>query len=180
MSVLPIIFDDNTYLADVYDWDFWPLRRRRGERRYPDPFYDFPLTIHPRQLKQRRQVTSDSAPTIDDDGFQVSLDIQKYKPDEVTVKTVDDSIVVEGKHDEHSDEHGYVSRQFTRRYILPEGYDPNSVCSTMSSDGVLTIKAPPPQQLESNERVVSIQQTGSARLNDDEKGGDKKEGDKAA
>ena len=159
MSLLPILFDDNDD-----NWDFWPIRRRRGQRRNLDPFSEFALGIYPRQLQQRQGMT-DLVPTVGKDGFQVNMDIQQFNPNEVTVKTVDNSIIVEGKHEERPDEHGYISRQFTRRYTLPKGYDPNSVCSTLSSDGVLTIKAPPPQQLESNERVVSIQQTGPARLN---------------
>lgn len=57
---------------------------------------------------------------------------------------------------------GYVSRQFTRKYCLPAGHDPNDVLSSLSSDGVLTVSAPkralpPPNQ----ERAVPIQHTGA-------------------
>jgi crystallin alpha B len=47
------------------------------------------------------------------------LDVQQFKPDELTVKTVNDYVVVEGKHEERQDEHGFISRQFQRRYKLP-------------------------------------------------------------
>ena len=46
--------------------------------------------------------------------LQVNLDVQQFKPEELTVKVADKFLVVEGKHEERSDEHGFVSRQFTR------------------------------------------------------------------
>lgn len=39
------------------------------------------------------------------------------------------------------DEHGYVSRQFIRKYKLPVGVDTGAFTSSLSSDGVLTISA---------------------------------------
>jgi HSP20 family molecular chaperone IbpA len=96
--------------------------------------------------------------------MQVCLDVAQFKPNEITVKTVENSIIVEGKHEERQDDHGYISRQFTRKYLLPKDYDPNTVVSSLSSDGVLSIKAPLPQKLEDNkERIISIQQTGPAK-----------------
>ncbi len=43
---------------------------------------------------------------------QVCLDVQQFKPEEVNVKTVDNFVVIEGKHEEKEDEHGYISRHF--------------------------------------------------------------------
>lgn len=177
MSLLPILFDLDNFYADRL-----PLRHHH---RYHNPGNDFALGINPlelqqllslpsevRQLQQRardlqqfREGTSDLAPTTGKEGFQVCMDVQQFSPNEVSVKTIDNCVIVEGKHEERQDEHGYISRQFTRRYALPKGYDTNTITSTLSSDGVLTIKAPPPKHLESNERVISIQQTGPARLN---------------
>lgn len=101
------------------------------------------------------------------DGFQLCMDVKDFAPNEISVKTVDDTIVVEGKHEERQDQHGYISRQFTRRYTLPDGYDAKDVVSQLSSDGVLTVKAPPqPKAIEGNNvRVIQIQQTGPAHLN---------------
>lgn len=100
------------------------------------------------------------------DGFQVCMDVSQFTPNELTVKTVDRTVVVEGKHEEREDEHGYIQRHFIRKYILPKGYDPKDVVSTISSDGVLTVKAPPPpnKAKNNNERIVQIQQTGPAHL----------------
>lgn len=103
---------------------------------------------------------------IGKDGFQVNMDVQQFKPSELTVKVVEDCVVVEGKHEEREDDHGYISRHFVRRYTIPKGYDPNKVVSTLSSDGVLTVSVPKPQiEDKSNERVIQIQQVGPAHLN---------------
>jgi crystallin alpha B len=74
--------------------------------------------------------------------LQVNLDVQQFKPEELKVRVVDDYLVVEAKHEERSDEHGFISRQFTRRYKLPEDVDPLALVSKLSSDGVLSLEAP--------------------------------------
>ncbi|XP_069691051.1 alpha-crystallin A chain-like [Periplaneta americana] len=97
----------------------------------------------------------------DKENFKVNLDVQHFTPEEITVKTVDNFVVVEGKHGERLDEHGFVTREFKRRYKLPAECETESVKSSLSSDGVLTITAPkkalPPSS--GNERVVAITQT---------------------
>lgn len=102
---------------------------------------------------------------VGEDGFQVSMDVQHFHPNEITVKTVDNSVIVEAKHEEKRDEHGYISRQFIRRYDLPKGFKAEDVISSLSSDGVLTVKAAPPKAIEGNTRSIQIQQTGPARTN---------------
>lgn len=74
--------------------------------------------------------------------MQVNLDVQQFKPEEINVKVVDDYLVVEGKHEEKQDKHGYISRQFTRRYKLPENVNLEAIQSSLSSDGILSIAAP--------------------------------------
>jgi len=83
--------------------------------------------------------------------LQVNLDVQQFKPEEVTVKVAGDSLVVEGKHEERKDDHGFVSRSFVRRYQLPKSIDAETISSSLSSDGVLQITAqskalPPPSE----------------------------------
>lgn len=109
----------------------------------------------------------DSVTNSEKDGFQVCLDVQQFTPSEINVKVVDHFIVVEGKHEERADDVGLISRQFTRRYALPKEYNMNDVVSTLSSDGVLTIKVPPVSKApEIKEKVVPIQITGPAHIAD--------------
>ena len=105
----------------------------------------------------------------DKDNFQVSLDVRHFKPNEVTVKYQDDgSVVVHGKHEERSDEHGYISREFTRRYALPGDIEQEKVACAWTPDGVLTINAPkkakelPPP---TNERNIPIAMSGEQKTN---------------
>lgn len=132
------------------------------------------------QALQQRPASSSAVSQIGKDGFQVSMDVTQFKPSELNVKVVDNSVVVEGKHEEREDDHGFISRHFVRRYALPKGYDADKVQSTLSSDGVLTVSIPKPQlEDKSNERHIQIQQTGPAHLNVKENATDDKEKDKA-
>lgn len=76
------------------------------------------------------------------DEFKVTLDVQQFKPDEIKVKVVDDYVVVEGKHEEREDKHGYVSREFCRKYKLPPNVKAEAITSNLSSDGLLSIQCP--------------------------------------
>ena len=73
---------------------------------------------------------------------QVNLDVQQFKPEELKVKVIDEFLIVEAKHEERTDHHGFVSRQFTRRYKLPQDIDAQALVSKLSSDGVLSLEAP--------------------------------------
>lgn len=102
---------------------------------------------------------------IGEDGFDVKLDVQHFTPEEIKVKTVGNSIVVEAKHEEKKDsESSYISRQFERRFELPSDFKPEQVISSLSSDGVLSIKCPKSEALEGIKvRQIQIQPTGPAR-----------------
>lgn len=98
------------------------------------------------------------------DGFLVSLNVEHFAPNEINVKVIDNSILVEGKHEERSENgDSYVSRHFTRRYVLPDAFSVKDIMSTLSSDGILTVKVPPKEIDPQNVRNIRIQQTGPAR-----------------
>ncbi|MBN3313054.1 HSPB1 protein, partial [Atractosteus spatula] len=79
------------------------------------------------------------------DQWKVSLDVNHFSPEELVVKTKDGVVEITGKHEERQDEHGYISRCFTRKYTLPPGVDVNKVVSSLSPEGVLTVEAPLPK-----------------------------------
>lgn len=74
------------------------------------------------------------------DKYQIMVDVSHFNPEEISVKMVDNAIVVTGKHEDKADNYGYVSRQFSRKYLLPADVEPESVSSTLSADGILTIQ----------------------------------------
>lgn len=162
MSLIP-------YLLDM------ELRPRRIRDQFlgldlsPDDFgltdvFDRPTRKYLRPWRNLSALAQDVGSTIksDKDKFQVNLDVQHFAPEEVTVKVIDNYVVVEGEHEERKDEHGFISRQFKRRYAIPEDCNPEAVESKLSSDGVLTITAPK-KALERGERLVPITQTGPIR-----------------
>ncbi|KAL0810062.1 hypothetical protein ABMA28_010880 [Loxostege sticticalis] len=158
MSLIPHFFD--------YTAPLWP-------RRLLDQ--NFGLTLTPEDVMAA--ATSPVIPRLrpwwpqdvgssikaDKDKWQINVDVQHFAPDEITVKTVDGYIIVEGKHEEKKDEHGFISRQFTRKFKLPEDSNPDAVESRLSSDGVLTVVAPRKADSVKGERSVPIQQTGPIR-----------------
>lgn len=102
--------------------------------------------------------------TMDNEKFQVNVDVQHFAPEEINVKVVDGQVTIEGKHEEKMDEHGYISRQFVRKYALPQECLPDTVESKLSSDGVLTITAPKVLPLPSTgEKIVPITHTGPVK-----------------
>jgi len=79
----------------------------------------------------------------DSKAFEVGLDTNKFRPDEIKVNVVNNVLNVEGKHEEKSEDGSkYVSRQFIRKYTLPKECPPDEVESNLSADGVLLITAP--------------------------------------
>ena len=58
------------------------------------------------------------------------------------VTTSGRQLVIEGKHEEKSDEHGQIERHFIRKYALPKEVNVENVVSHLSKEGVLTVSAP--------------------------------------
>ncbi|CAN8004293.1 unnamed protein product [Ixodes hexagonus] len=117
---------------------------------FDPPFYHQRFYIQPRnqqhphqQLLQQRGHGSQSCVASDPDKFALRVDVRHFAPEEITVKTVDNCVVVHGKHEEKSDDAGsYVKREFTRRYVLPDDVDPHTVTSSLSAGGLLAVEAP--------------------------------------
>lgn len=99
-----------------------------------------------------------------EDGFQVSLNVQNFKPEEVSVKVADNNVIIEAKHEERNEDDSYVSRHFSRRYTLPDDCDTKDIVSTLSADGILTVRAPPKEIDTKNARNIHIQHTGAKHI----------------
>ncbi|KAG5895622.1 hypothetical protein JTB14_017731 [Gonioctena quinquepunctata] len=107
------------------------------------------------------QQDSGSTVTFDKEKFQANLDVQQFKPEEISVKvTGDNTITVEGKHEEKQDEHGQIYRHFVRTYKVPKNCDMGKIESKLSSDGVLSISAPRIENMEVEHKTIPITQTG--------------------
>lgn len=111
---------------------------------------------------ETRDTTHKPRQNLGKDGdFQVWIDVHQFAPNEITVKTVDQAVIIVAQHEEREDSIGYISRHFRRRYILSDEYDAQKVTAQLDSEGVLTVKAPPASK-STHERDVPIHRTGPA------------------
>ncbi|XP_067120570.1 protein lethal(2)essential for life-like [Centruroides vittatus] len=159
-SIVPALLGDSW-------WSMWDYPHRLFDQHFGLGLTDddfFPPTLYrghvirPRRQTSRQDSSSGVSEVINTrDKFKVMTDVSHFSPEDITVKTVDNCVVIHGKHEEKVDQHGFVSREFTRRYILPKEVEPEKVTSSLSHDGVLTVEAPKKcVDLPSNERVVPI------------------------
>merc|ERR1712233_252851 len=87
------------------------------------------------------------------DKMEVTLDTSGYKPDELKVEIKDGELCVEGKHEERSQTgEVMVSRQFSRRFGMPQNVKKEGIISNLSQDGVMVITMPKEQRIEEVER----------------------------
>ncbi|RWS20825.1 protein lethal(2)essential for life-like protein [Leptotrombidium deliense] len=138
-------------------WDLWDIPARIADQHFGvgisgdelvpapfNPFYLRPRRQLIRQLSERAHPMA-GVSEIRNEGneFRVQLDVSHFTPEELTVKAVDDNaIVIEGKHEEKQDEHGFVSRQFTRKYVLPKDCEVQKIVSSLTPEGILVVTAP--------------------------------------
>uniref|UniRef100_A0A3B4GKT5 Heat shock protein beta-1 n=2 Tax=Haplochromini TaxID=319058 RepID=A0A3B4GKT5_9CICH len=118
----------------------------------PEDIAAFPSThwpgyLRPSILAQARALSRQLSSGISEikqtqDSWKVSLDVNHFSPEDLMVKTKDGVVEISGKHEERKDEHGFVSRSFTRKYTLPPSADVEKVTSALSPEGVLTVEAP--------------------------------------
>ncbi|KAL4660600.1 heat shock protein beta-1-like [Arapaima gigas] len=149
-----------------------------GMPAFPEEFYHWPSTYWPGYLRPpasaseavaaatvspyaralSRQLSSGMSEIKQtQDLWKVSLDVNHFAPEELVVKTKDEVLEITGKHEERKDEHGYISRCFTRKYTLPPGTDAEKVTSSLSPEGVLTVEAPLPKPaIKASEVTVPV------------------------
>ncbi|KAH8032262.1 hypothetical protein HPB51_024039 [Rhipicephalus microplus] len=95
--------------------------------------------------------------TNDSERFCLRLDVGHFDCDDLEVKTVDNQVVIHGKHGDRTDELGVISREFTRKCTLPKDVQPDAVKCSITSDGFLIIEAPKrSDKPHGQERVVPI------------------------
>ncbi|XP_068600355.1 heat shock protein beta-1 [Brachionichthys hirsutus] len=104
----------------------------------------YPGAVMAQQARALSRQTSSGMSEIKQtqDNWKVSLDVNHFSPEELLVKTKDGIVEITGKHEERKDEHGFVSRTFTRKYTLPHTANVEKVTSSLSPEGLLTVEAP--------------------------------------
>lgn len=134
-------------------------------REFMYPFYDIQSSYYRPWKRSNQNISKEFGSTIENDkgNYKITLDVQHFRPNDISVKVSEKEIIVEGKHEERPDAHGFVSRQFMRRYPLPSHCPADNVTSSLSSDGILTIIAL--KQIAIAEKIVPIKMCGVSPKN---------------
>jgi HSP20 family molecular chaperone IbpA len=74
------------------------------------------------------------------DKFMIQLELPGFSPEDFSLKTKDDIILLEAVHEGKGD--GATSRKFIKEFKVPEGVVKEELASSYSSEGILTINAP--------------------------------------
>jgi len=76
------------------------------------------------------------------DKFQIQLELPGFAPEDFSLKTKDDIIVVEAVHEAQDKDGSTGSKKFTREFKMPAGVVREQIASTYSGEGILTVSAP--------------------------------------
>merc|ERR1712211_231452 len=76
------------------------------------------------------------------DKFQIQLELPGFAPEDFSLKTKDDIVIVEAVHDVKGEDGSSDSRKFTREFKMPAGVVREQLASTYSGKGILTVSAP--------------------------------------
>ncbi|GCC37129.1 heat shock protein 30C-like [Chiloscyllium punctatum] len=112
----------------------------------------------------------------DGDGFSVSLNVQGFPAEELSVKVFERKVLVTGKHEKKCDDgcgcYSYKYEEFRREFQLPEDVDAEALRCGLSQDGRLKVQAPRLALPAVNERIIPInitsETTTTPRLNSDQ------------
>ncbi|KAG7310312.1 hypothetical protein JYU34_003070 [Plutella xylostella] len=104
----------------------------------------------------------------DDNKFEVSLNVKRFKPDELRVRVKNRHMLVEGKQKLTADTHKFALNHFVQNFVLPAGTVPDEVTAVLKENGVLTVsapkhKVPPPPPEREVPIVVLLPETTTAK-----------------
>merc|ERR1711892_1036123 len=120
------------------------------------PAHTSPL-VPERAISQSNDMSPKAKVSYDQDKFQVEFNVQDYTPEELSIKTEGDVLIVLAKHQTKAEGgQSFVSKQFEQRFSLPSGVKIEKIASSLSKDGVLTVSAP-----RENLAISSYQKKGA-------------------
>merc|ERR1711923_395383 len=76
------------------------------------------------------------------DKFMIQLELPGFAPEDFSLKTKDDIIIIEAVHNAKSEDGSSNSRKFTKEFKMPGGVVTEQLASTYSGAGILTVSAP--------------------------------------
>ncbi|XP_056157438.1 alpha-crystallin A chain [Lampris incognitus] len=132
-SIYPARLFDQFFGEGMFDYDLFPYTASTISPYYRQSMFRGFLDSNNSGISEVRS---------DREKFTVYLDVKHFSPDELSVKVTEDYVEIQGKHGERQDDHGYISREFHRRYRLPSSVDQSAITCTLSADGLLNLSGP--------------------------------------
>ena len=126
--------------------------------------FKLPQGIDPKSVKSRPsqdgqalviEGTKLEEKEADDGKFLAKLDFSGFKPEEIKIQLRGNELNIAGKHLTERDEF-YLSRDYSRRILLPDEVNLGSVTSRLSKEGLLTIEATRDPALLPPEKSVDV------------------------
>lgn len=134
------------------NFSFIDSQLSRMRQRFSDEMFRMDNEMDKLMSMETERFFDNDSSLITNDGDQKALkltfDVSQYRPEEVTVNTTNDKIVVRAKHEEKS-QNKSVFMEYHRELSLPKGTDPASIDISISNDGVLVATVPYCGQLTS-------------------------------
>ncbi|VIO88672.1 Uncharacterized protein BM_BM9502 [Brugia malayi] len=93
--------------------------------------------------------------------FVVEIDAYQFRPEEIQVKTIDDTLLIEGRHEDVRDRDNFTKMYFVRKYQLPLDVNPMDISSTIDSTGRLFVEAKKQPSIQGRGRIIPVE--GSSR-----------------
>ncbi|XP_069482642.1 heat shock protein beta-3 [Ambystoma mexicanum] len=73
-------------------------------------------------------------------GGHIHLDVVQFRPEDIMIQIFEGWLIVKAQHGRRMDEHGFISRRFTRMWRLPPGVLAKDVSAMLCHDGILTVE----------------------------------------
>ncbi|QQP36776.1 Heat shock protein beta6like, partial [Caligus rogercresseyi] len=81
--------------------------------------------------------------SYDESKFQIELNVHGFKPEDLSIKTEGDVLIIHARHESKPESGGnFKSNEFEQRFSLPSGVKPELITSKLSESGFLVVTAP--------------------------------------
>lgn len=131
------------------------LQLAKRENFFSDPFFQDIMAFEDDDLQKRLEAFKSKSALVatkaetahnlqvscSNDKFMIQLELPGFLPEDFSLKTKDDIILLEAVH-EGKGEGESTSRKFSKEFKVPEGVVKEEIASSYSSEGILTIHAP--------------------------------------
>ncbi|XP_053556415.1 heat shock protein beta-3 [Bombina bombina] len=72
--------------------------------------------------------------------LRIMLDVVQFRPEDIIIQVFEGWLIIKAEHGSRMDEHGFVSRSFTRTYKLPNGTESKDLTAVFCHDGILAVE----------------------------------------